>query len=177
MAATNMLGLTTIGTYHTAIGIIALIAGAIALARDKRITPENALGKVYIATTLIVCLSGFFIFQHGGFGVPHALGIVTLATLALATVAGYSRLLGRASPYIATVAYSATYFFHLIPTTAEGFTRLPPGAPLAASPEAPLVQAVTAGLFVLFLIGAYLQVRMLRGASLTPRGHEDEVTA
>jgi len=38
------------------------------------------------------------IFQHGGFGKPHALGIVTLILLGMAYVAGYTRLYGWASP-------------------------------------------------------------------------------
>jgi len=90
------------------------------------------------------------------------LGIVTLVVLAVAAVAGYSRLFGRASPYVETVSYSVTFFFHWIPAIAETSTRLPLGAPLLASPEAPELQAATAALFVVFLIGATLQVRRLR---------------
>ena len=43
-------------------------------------------------------------------------------------------------------------------------TRLPLGAPLLASQEAPELQAATAVLFVLFLIGAALQARRIHGA-------------
>jgi uncharacterized membrane protein len=166
------LPLTSLGTFHTIIGILALIAGLWALVRDQRISPRNALGKTYIAATLVVSLTGFFIFQHGGFGKPHALGIITLAVLAVALLAGYRHAFGRASPYVEAVSYSATYFFHLVPTIAEGSTRLPPAAPLAASPEAPGVQLATAVAFVVFLIGAYLQVRMMRGAAAQGLGEE-----
>jgi hypothetical protein len=37
---------------------------------------------VYIWTTVLTCLTGFGIFQHGGFGKPHALGVITLLVLA-----------------------------------------------------------------------------------------------
>ena len=40
-----MFGLTTLGTIHTAISLVALAAGIVALARDKQISPDNGLGR------------------------------------------------------------------------------------------------------------------------------------
>lgn len=157
-----MAGLTTLGVVHTTISLIAVAAGLIALARDKEISPRNRLGQVYVIMTVLTCLTGFGIFQHGGFGKPHVLGVLTLVVLAVAAVAGYSRLFGRASPYVETVSYSATFFFHWIPAITETSTRLPLGAPLVANAEAPELQAATAALFVVFLIGVTLQVLRLR---------------
>lgn len=157
-----MFGLTQLGIIHTAISLIAVGAGAIALFRDKEISPRNGLGKTYIITTLITVLTGFGIFQHGGFGKPHVLGVVTLIVLAIAFAAGRTRLFGRASLYVETVSYSATFFFHFIPGFTESLTRLPLGAPVLASQEAPELQVITAILFVAFLLGAWLQVRRLR---------------
>ena len=157
-----MLGLTSIGVVHTAISLVAVAAGSVALIRDKEISPRNGLGKMYIWTTVLTCLTGFFIFQHGGFGKPHALGVITLVVLAVAWIAGTTNFFARASRYIETVSYSLTFFFHLIPGITETSTRLPPGAPLVSSPEAPELQTATGILFLLFLIGATLQVMRLR---------------
>jgi hypothetical protein len=52
----------------------------------------------------------------------------------------------------------------MIPAVTETSTRLPLGAPLLASQEAPELQAATAVLFVAFLIGAALQARRIHGA-------------
>ncbi|TMH72537.1 MAG: hypothetical protein E6H51_11540, partial [Betaproteobacteria bacterium] len=93
-----MFGLTPLGVIHTAISLIAVAAGLIALIRDKEISPRNMLGKTYVIATVITCLTGFGIFQHGGFGKPHTLGIITLIVLAVAYVAGYTKLYGRLSP-------------------------------------------------------------------------------
>ena len=164
MAPTNMLGLTTLGTFHTAVGLIALGAGLIALLRNREISLRTMWGQIYVLTTVVVCLTGFGIFQHGGFGKPHILGIITLVVLAIAAIAGYTRLFGRLSPYVETVSYSATFFFHMSPTITEGSNRLPPGTPLLSSPDAPELQTATAILFVVFLIGATLQVMRLRAA-------------
>ena len=157
-----MFGLTQLGVIHTAISLIAVAAGLIALFRDKEISPRNGVGKIYIIATVLTCLTGFGIFQHGGFGKPHALGIITLVVLGVAYVAGYTKLYGRLSPYIETVSYSATFLFHLIPGITETTTRLPLGAPLLPNAEAPALQAASGALFVLFLIGAALQVRRMR---------------
>jgi len=157
-----MFGLTQLGMIHTAISLIAGAAGLVALIRDKEISPRNTLGKVYVITTILVCLTGFGIFQHGGFGKPHALGIITLIVLGVAYVAGYTKLYGRLSPYIETVSYSATFLFHLIPGVTETTTRLPLGAPLLPNADAPALQVAAAVMGVAFLIGATLQVRRLR---------------
>jgi uncharacterized membrane protein len=157
-----MLGLTTIGVVHTAISLVAVAAGIYAFFRDKEISPRNGLGRVYIWTTVFTCLTGFFIFQHGGFGKPHALGIITLLVLALAWAAGSTRLFGRAGRYIETVSYSLTFFFHMIPGFTESLTRLPVGAPVFSGPDDPSLQKVIGVVFLLFLAGAFLQVVRLR---------------
>jgi len=157
-----MFGLTQLGVIHTAISLIAVAAGLFAFFRDKEISPRNGVGKIYIIATILTCLTGFGIFQHGGFGKPHTLGIITLIVLAVAYVAGYTKLYGRLSPYIETVSYSATFLFHLIPGITETTTRLPLGAPLLPNADAPALQVATAVLLVAFLIGAALQVRRLR---------------
>jgi len=157
-----MFGLTQLGVIHTAISLIAVAAGLIAFFRDKEISPRNGVGKIYIIATILTCLTGFGIFQHGGFGKPHTLGIITLIVLAVAYVAGYTKLYGRLSPYIETLSYSATFLFHLIPGITETTTRLPLGAPLLPNADAPALQAATAVLLVAFLIGATLQVLRLR---------------
>ena len=178
-----MLGLTTLGIFHTAISLTALAAGIIALIRDREISPMNRLGQLYIITTVVTCLTGFGIFQHGGFGKPHVLGIITLVVLGVAAVAGKSRYFGAASRYVETICYSATFFFHLIPTITEVSTRLPAGAPLVTDRDGPELQAAAGVLFVLFLIGAVLQVRRLRSGGKasnmesTPLVHRGELFA
>lgn len=156
-----MFGLTPLGTVHTAISLVALVAGAMALVRDKEIAPQTTLGKVYLWTTVLTCLTGFGIFQRGGFGAPHALGVLTLLVLGLATLADRTTWFGRAGRYIVTVSYSVSFFFHLIPGATETFTRVPVGAPLFSGPEDPALQKVVGVLFLLLVVGAALQVRRL----------------
>lgn len=155
------LRLSPFGLFHTLLGLCAVGAALLELVRRGAISPRTSAGKVYLVATVLTCLTGFGIFRQGGFGKPHALGVVTLLVLALAAAAGRGRL-GRASPYVETVAYSATLFFHAIPGLAETLTRLPVGAPFFTDPEAPGLQRLVGAAFLLFLAGAAWQVRRLR---------------
>jgi uncharacterized membrane protein len=157
-----MLGLTPLGTVHTAISLIALAAGFVALWRYKEISTRTVSGRLFIGGTILSCLTGLGIFQHGGFGVPHVLAIVTLVVLGVALATEYLNAFGRLSRHVATVSYSLAFFFHFIPGTVETLTRLPVGAPYLSGPDDPKAQPIIGAFFVLFLIGATLQVLRLR---------------
>lgn len=157
-----MFGLTALGIVHTLISLVALAAGLVALLRNGAITLGGALGKVYWLTTLVTAATGLGIFRHGGFGKPHMLSILTIAVLLVALAAGRTALFGRFSRYVEVVGYSATFLFHLVPGITETTTRLPLGAPLLPSADAPALQAMAGGLAVLFLVGAGLQILRLR---------------
>ncbi len=151
------------GVLHTLISLIAVGAGIVSLVRFKEIAPKRAAGWIYVVATVFTCVTGLAIFRHGGFGKPHALAIITLVVLCVAALGGGTNLFGSLSRYVETVGYSLTFFFHLVPAVNETATRLPLGAPLAASPEDPALQIVAGLLFLGFLGGAALQVRRLRG--------------
>jgi uncharacterized membrane protein len=149
------------GIVHTVISVVAVAAGVYSLLRYRSIAPDTSSGKTYIVMTILTCLTGFFIFAHGGFGKPHALGVLTLMTLAVAALAGATGLFGKAAAAVQTVAYSLTFFFHMIPGVTETTTRLPVASPIFENADAQGLQAIAGVLFVVFLIGAVLQVRRL----------------
>ncbi len=122
--------------------------------------PHRAESSVLL--TIATCVTGLFMFRHGTFGIPHALAVLTLVVLALAIAAERRRLFGGLSRYVAVVGYSATLFLHMIPGFTETATRVPEGAPLVAGPDAPELRAAVGAAFVVFLLGAALQVRRIR---------------
>jgi len=157
-----MFGLTPLGTLHTAISLIAVVAGFVALARHLEISTRSTSGSIFFWGTVITCLTGFGIFRHGGFGKPHVLGIVTLIVLAVALLAERNGTFARLSHYVATLGYSLALFLHFIPATVETLTRLPAGAPYLANPDDPKAQPIIGFFFLVFLIGATLQLLRLR---------------
>lgn len=159
--------MTPFGIVHTIISVFALVAGAVALIRDKQISITNRVGQLYIGGTALSAATGLFIFHHGGFGKPHALSILTLLVLGVAGLARATNVFGRASRYVETVGYSATFFFSTIPGITETATRLPKNAPLVSGPDAPELQLAVGLLFAAFLVGATIQVLRLRGSRPT----------
>ncbi|MES2958332.1 MAG: hypothetical protein V4792_09090 [Pseudomonadota bacterium] len=157
-----MLGLTTLGIVHTAISLVAVASGFWALARDKEVSAHNTLGRTYLVTTLLTAVTGLFIFQHGGFGPPHVLSILTILALAVGTLAALSGTFGRWSRYAQAISYSVTLLFHMIPGFTESLTRLPAGQPLLPNAEAPELRPIAGALFLLFVVGIVFQLRWLR---------------
>ncbi|MFN3630430.1 MAG: hypothetical protein ACK4XK_10325, partial [Casimicrobiaceae bacterium] len=83
---------------------------------------------------------------------------------AIAGFAARTRILGRLAPYVETVSYSLTLVFHMVPGLTETFTRVPIGSPLFSSTEDPNLEKTVGVFFLLFLVGAFLQVRRIRAA-------------
>src|SRR5205809_7643645 len=124
-----MFGLTPLGTFHTAISLIAVVAGFVALARDREISTKSAAGSLFFWGTVITCLTGFGIFQHGGFGKPHVLGTVTLIVLGGAVAGEPGSAFGRVSPCAAARGESLALFLHLLSATLDTLTSLPASPP------------------------------------------------
>ncbi|MCP1290883.1 hypothetical protein NK214_11850 [Chromobacterium sp. S0633] len=157
-------GLTPLGIFHTAVSLLAVAFGAIALWRDGRISPRNRLGQAYVIGTVISCVTALGIFQHGGFGKPHALALITLVVLLLALLAEFKGLFGGKAAHASAVGLSATFLFHWIPAVTETSTRLPLGHPLLSSPDAPALQIATGALLLLFIAGAARQWKTINAA-------------
>lgn len=159
-----MLALTNLGIVHTAISVVAVAAGIFAFIRYGEISLRSQIGKLYVWSTVLVCLTGFPIVEHGGFGKPHVLGVITLIVLAVAVPAGKGKI-GLLSRPVEIVSYTSTFLFHMIPGFVETTTRLPVGNPLIKDREGPELKAITGVLFLLFLVGAAIQVLRLRSGA------------
>ena len=90
-----MLGLTTLGAFHTVVGLIAVVCGVIALVRDKQISSRTLLGQIYLIGTLVAAVSALGIFRRGGFGPPHVLALLTIGALAIGALAIGRLAVGR----------------------------------------------------------------------------------
>ncbi len=157
-----MPGITIFGAIHTFISLAAVVAGVYSLARHGGIDSASRAGQAYIVLTAASCVTGLFIFHHGGFGPPHALAILTLVLLACAfalEVKAAGSIFRRCA---STLAYSATLFLHSIPGLTETFTRLPAGAPWFDGPDDPRLAVAIGMIFIVFLLGATIQLVRLR---------------
>jgi uncharacterized membrane protein len=154
------MNLTPLGIVHTLLSLVAVVAALVALVRDGGIAPRSGVGRVYIWSLVATCVTGLPIFRHGTIGPPHISGVLTLAAFAVAFIAPKG-VFGRASARIETISYWATLLLLGIATVTETLTRLPPSAPLVASPDAGVLKVLYLGLLVLFVIGVTRQLRRL----------------
>ena len=134
----------------------------ITLRRHGEILWSTGSGRFYLVTTILTALTALGIFRHGGPGPGHVLAVLTLVAIGVGSLAGW---FGAASRIVRAVCFSVTLLFQLVPASAETLTRLPVGAPIAASPTSPILGAVFALLLVATVIGISLQVRWIRRSS------------
>ena len=154
--------MTTLGWFHTVMGIIALSSGGYTLYRHKEILLQNRSGQIYLAATFITAATALAIYQHGVFGPGHVLAVLTLGALAGGTLAGSTGLFGKWGRYRCALGYSATLLFHSIPAVTDGLLRLPGGDPVLTSIEDPVMGMAYLVLLVLFLVGITVQMRWIR---------------
>lgn len=155
--------LSTLGIIHTTLSIAPVLLGGYALATRGTISPDDRLGRAYIATMLASIVTSFGLSSTGSIGPGHVLGVI--AALLMGFAVRPPAFLGRAVPYLRTLAMSASYLILLIPGTVETLTRLPGDAPIASrGPESPEVKAALGLFFLLFLVGsAWQALRIHRG--------------
>lgn len=156
-----MLGITPFGMFHTVVSLVSLFAGLYGLLRYGEIRYARGSGKTYVLVTIVTCVTGLFIFRHGGFNEAHALSILTLIVLAIGWKAdrGAADRGGRRT--IAALAYTLTVFFHFIPGFNETLVRIPVGAPYIDGPRDPKLMALVGATFIIFAIFGAIQARRL----------------
>ncbi|MCC6927064.1 hypothetical protein [Novosphingobium sp.] len=157
-----MANLTSIGLFHTAISLIALTVGFISLARNAEIRTEEAPGRVYLVSTVLTALSALLIHERTAFGPGHILAVLALGAIGLGLIAGRNATPGSWRHLLKALALSFTMLCHLIPGVSETLTRLPPGDPVAASFDSPLLAPIFLGLVVSYAVFALYQIVRLR---------------
>ena len=161
-------GLTPLGVFHTLVSLVALYTGIWALICYKQFSVYERLTQVYLIFTFITAASGLGIFQHGGFGPPHVLAILTILAIVAGVVTEKTMLFGSWSRYFQAICYSTTLFFHAIPGFNETLSRVPPGKPITSGPDDPLFQKIAGVIFLAYLIGMAIQLVWLKRTAPKP---------
>lgn len=147
--------LSALGWFHTLGSLPAVPIALYLLARHRRIPPATALGKAYLVFMFIGALSGVLVIKDPP-GV--VISILSIGTLVVGSTIGLIKPLRRQRWWIETTALSVSVFTLFLPSLTETLTRLPAGAPIAASPEAPLVVSLQLTLLVLLIAGLVYQL-------------------
>lgn len=147
--------MSTLGLIHTALSLLGLASGLVVLGGLLVARRRDAWTAVFLISALAAAITGFGF--AGSFGVPHVVGLASLACLAIAGLARYAlRLRGRwrsIYAFAAVLALWSLVFFAI----GEAFLRLPALRALAPTlTERPflLTEAAALALFVALAIAA-----------------------
>jgi NADH:ubiquinone oxidoreductase subunit 6 (subunit J) len=154
--------LSVLGIIHTAISILALIAGVVALLRYGKINMTTSPGRAYIWLTILTCITAFPIMKLGHPTAGHYLGIIILVLIAIGLYAKNIPVLKKGADYIQIIAISTTLFLSMIPTTVETLTRVPISKPIASGPADPLITKFLLVFVILYIVGVTYQLLKLR---------------
>ena len=157
--------ITFLGWIHTGCGIAAILIGAYALNKYKVISFSERAAKIYLLLTLITASTALAIYNQGGFGIAHILGVMTLAALLCGVVMEKTKLFGSASKYFQALGYTSTLLFHMIPAITDFLRRLPIGDPFIDTLEDPMLRQFHLAFLLIFVIGLVAQARWLSKSS------------
>lgn len=154
-----MSGISPIGWLHTLGSLPAIPAAIYMFARSGRIVPRSRPGLVYLVCMLIGAGTVFFVTRQAA---GYAVGALTLVFLLVGYGVGSLPGRNRASSYIETVSLTLSVFLLMVPTATETLRRLPPGDPIVADLQSPLLRGVHLALLAALVAGLTFQVMRLR---------------
>jgi hypothetical protein len=154
--------MTLLGWFHTILGILAVLSGFYTLYKYRVISYEVSSGKLYILVTLLVAGSALGIYNQGGFGVAHILGVLTLIALAGGYIMERYKWFGSFSKYFQALGYTSTLLFHMIPAITDFLRRLPVGDTFIDSFEDPLLLNFHLAFLIIYAVGIIAQMIWLK---------------
>ncbi|WP_325743559.1 hypothetical protein [Brevundimonas sp.] len=151
--------LSPLGWFHTLGSLLALPIGLMLLFRHGRIDPSGGWGRLYLLFMFVGAVTGVLVIRDA----PGVLiSVLSLGSLAVGATVRFASFLGGHRRWIETVAMSTSFFTLILPSLTETLTRLPVGAPIAASPQAPLMVSIQLALLMGLVVGVTLQLLALR---------------
>lgn len=153
------MGLSNLGIFHTAIGIVAIVAAVIAFIKNGKIDLSKLPGKIYFYFTLVASLTALGLSSVQGINPGHVLALLIVVLISVAYFLYTKKPGNNRARFIETFFLSFSFFLSMIPTINETLTRVPVSHPLAKGPTDPLVGKTLLVLLILFVAGAILQFR------------------
>jgi uncharacterized membrane protein len=151
------MNLSSLGIFHTIIGITALAGAIIGFIKYGKINLYRPSGKVYFYATAVTSLTALGISKNGGFNAGHVFSLFILVLIAVAYFLSVSKKESKKARYFENFLLSFSFFLSLVPTVNETFTRVPIGHPLAKDIKDPVIGQTLLIIFLLFIAGSVFQ--------------------
>jgi len=151
------MGLSTLGIFHTIIGVIAIGAALTSLVKSGKINLAALSGKIYFYGTLITSLTALGLSKHGGFNPGHVFSLFIIILILIAAFLFYKRKGNNRARYFENFLLSFSLLLSFVPTVNETLTRVPVGNPLAKDVTDPVIARTLLVFFILFIAGSVFQ--------------------
>jgi len=163
--------LSSLGIFHTVIGVLAIIAAVIGFIKHGKIALHSLTGKIYFYGTLITSLTALGLSSVSGFNPGHGLaliivGLITGSYYLHTKKQGYNRF-----RFFENFFLSFSFFLSLIPTVNETLTRVPVGHPIATGPTDPVIAQTLGVVLLLFVMGSIYQFIKQRKLNAVAKQH------
>jgi len=153
------MGLSSLGIFHTIIGVVAIVTAGIDIIRNGKIDLNQLAGKIYFYCTLVTSLTALGLSSVKGVNPGHILALLIVVLISVAYILHAKKKGKNRFRYIENFFLSFSFFLSLIPTVNETFNRIPIKHPLAKGPTDPLIGRTLLFIFILFILGSVLQFR------------------
>ena len=131
--------ITLTGWFHTVLGIASIILGLYSFFSFKLLSWNNIASRIYLVLTFITAVTALSIYNQGGFGIAHVMGVLAVLAVFCGIYVEKTRVLGYLSTYFYTLCFTSTFLFHSLPAAADTLRRLPVGNPFAESLFDPII--------------------------------------
>jgi hypothetical protein len=156
-----MMGLSpsTFTTVHVIFGLLAIFSGSIVVLGMMRAKRREGWTTFFLVMTGATSVTGF-LFHSSSFGPPHVIGVISLVTLAVATVARYGYHLEGAWRWTYAASAVLALYLNVFVGIVQAFEKLPvlqPLAPTESEPPFLIIQVVVMVIFI--VLGGLAMVR------------------
>ena len=143
---------------HVILSLVGIFSGIVVVSGMLRAARFKGWTMLFLVATILTSATGFF-FPSAAFGPPHAIGIISLAVLAAATLAAYAFQLAKFWRWIYVVGAVAALYFNVFVGVVQAFQKLPFLSPLAPTQTEPPFLAAQLLVLASFIMLGFLSVK------------------
>lgn len=153
------MGLSSLGIFHTIIGVAAIVAAIVSFIKHGKINLAVSSGKIYFYGTVVTSLTALGLSKLGGFNPGHVFALFIVVLVLGAYFLHTKKAENQRARFFENFFLSFSFFLSWVPTVNETFTRVPVGNPLAKDISDPLIGQTLLFLLILFIAGSIYQFR------------------
>jgi hypothetical protein len=155
------MSLATFTLLHVLISLLGIAAGLIVTERLLRNRELGLTNQVFLVSTILTSVTGF-LFPFKAFGPPHAIGVLSLAILAVGLFALYYGNLIGAWRWIYVLAALTALYLNVFVGVVQAFQKIGRLRVLAPTQTEPPFAIAQGAVLLLFLVVGLVALRRFR---------------